>query len=166
MHFTRSKELDMTDLSGKDFTSEPASQFMGLPAVGTSVAKGATFGVSMFVSTAVSARVSALITVAVFGAVWSIRNSLWTRTSVASVLEARLMDAILNLNLGNKIKVDFEDNLDKLKHSIKIATLNELQVMGDRDLKKYYYVLKMGLDYDAVEECLFRIRDQAVLFNQ
>lgn len=87
---------------------------MGLPAVGTSVGIGATFGVSVIVSGA-TAGVGALIALAVFGAVESIRNALWKRTTVASVLEARLMDAILSLNLSMKIKRDFEENLDKLK---------------------------------------------------
>ena len=137
---------------------------MGIPAVGTSVGIGVTFGISVIVSGA-TAGLGAMIALAVFGAVESIRNALWKRTTVASVLEARLMDAILSLNLSMKIKRDFEDNLDKLKHQIKINTLNELQVMNDRELKRYYYILKLGLDYDNVEACLERIKDQAILFN-
>ena len=94
---------------------------MGIPAIGTSAGIGAVFGVSVIIS-GTSAGIGALIGVAVFAAVESIRNALWKRTTVASILEARLMDAILSLNLSNKIKVDFEDNLDKLKHSMKKQT--------------------------------------------
>jgi hypothetical protein len=83
----------MKDLTQKDITTDPPAQCMGLPAVGTSVGVGVTFGASMMIAgTPVGA--GALIIVAVVGAVESIRNALWKRSSVAFTLEARLMDAI------------------------------------------------------------------------
>ena len=83
----------MKDLSTKDITTDPPDQCMGLPAVGTSVGVGTTFGVSMIIAGA-TAGVGALIAVSVIGAVESIRRALWKRSSVAFTLEARLMDAI------------------------------------------------------------------------
>jgi hypothetical protein len=83
----------MKDLNAKDITTDPPDQCMGLPAVGTSVGVGATFGVSMIIAGA-TAGIGALIAVSVIGAVESIRKALWKRTSVAYHLETRLMDAI------------------------------------------------------------------------
>ena len=163
--FSKKKDMDMNDLNTRDVITDPPQQCMGLPAVGTSVGVGATFGVSVVVSGA-GAGVGALIAVAVFAAVESVRKALWKRTSVAFTLEARLMDAIQQLNLNLKIKKDFEENLNKLKDSLKYSTLNNIQVMDDQQIKAYYYKLKLGLDYEKITQCLDRIRDQAVQFNQ
>ena len=138
---------------------------MGLPAIVPSGGIGLTFGVSLMV-TGTSAGLSAFIALVVFGAVESIRHALWKRETVATVLEAKLFKGLFSLNLSQKVRNDFDKNLEKLRDQIKTKTLNEISRMDDRELKKYYYILKLGLEFDSIQECLDRIRDQAILFNQ
>ena len=137
---------------------------MGVPAIATSAGIGVTFGVSIVVSGA-TLGAGAIITLVVFISVEGIRNALWKRDTVATILEAKLMDALMSVNINLKIQKDFEQNLDELKKKLMVGSINNVNAMGTGDIKKYYYILKLNIEYDKVQECLDRIRDQALLFN-
>ena len=108
----------MSDMEKReDIITEGTQQCMGVPAIATSAGIGVTFGVSIVVSGA-TLGAGAIITLVVFISVEGIRNALWKRDTVATILEAKLMDALMSVNINLKIQKDFEQNLDELKKKL------------------------------------------------